>query len=394
MAYLPEPLQLEGLYLRHAPQLFALCYLHSGGVQKANALLHTLLCDLLSSPRRWQRACGSVPGLFRCAQAVCLEQQYKRPRRKKGQQPGGSHAPLPFTMTDALRALLKLPPKYKTPLYLRLALGWSAQEAAAAIGCPPARVDRLVARGLGKCNVTEERAAQALASIAPHEHGPQAVWDAFLVERSEKDFAGRDRLRRFKRGLDAAIPYIALGVVAFSVFAYCGVEHGWFSGQPYAPAPEEPRAESAPVFPTGTLTVFSPQEDGLVQYTVTDAPLSFPALVRQMVALGGAPEGTALLQAAWGDSCGTVGNAIEPTARNLVLELSADAGEWFAAASPDEQEQMLRAMACTFSAACPALEQLRLVSAGTELTAGPSSAQDFLPAAPAPVRTVDTPYRE
>lgn len=388
MAHLPELPQLEGLFLRHAPQLFGLCCLHGGGPRKANALLHTLLCDLSSSPRRWQRASSGAQGLFRCAQEVCLEQQYKRPRRKKRKEPPPPSAPLPFTMTDALRALMKLPAKYKTPLYLRLALGWTAQEAAAVTGGPPARVDRLAARGLQKCKLTQERAAQALSSIAPSGSGPQAVWDNFLVERSERGFAGRDRLRRFKRALDAAIPYIALGVVVFSVFAYYTVEYGWFGGQPYAPAPAESYTESEPLFPTGTLTVFSPQEDGLVRYTVTDAPQSFQALVRQMVALGGAPAGTTLFSAE------PSGPAIDPDAAALTVELSGEAAQWFTAASPDQREQMLRAMACTFSAACPALEQLRLVSDGAELTAGPSSAQDFLHAAPAPVRTVDTPYRE
>ena len=399
MAIRPELPQLEALFQRHARGLFGLCYLHGGSPRKASALLCSLLCSLLATPRWWQRAQGSPAGLFRCAQAVCMEQYYKRPKRAKKAAPAPQPGPgLPFVMTDALRALRKLPPRYKTPLYLRLALGWGAEDTAAAIGGAPARADRLVRAGLKRARLTEGRAAQALSAIAPAEGGPQDVWDAFLVEQSEKGFAGRQRLRRFQRGMDSAIPYIALGVVALCVLAYQGVEHGWFNGQAYTPLPAlESYAPLEGDLPLGAFTVFVPDPDspeGLVQYLVDDAPQSLKELVRQMVALGGAPEGTALLEAAWGDSCGTAGVAIEPTARKLVLELSADAGAWFSAAAPQEQERMLLAMAKTVRAYYPDLEALQLVCQDGELTtAGGSTAQSLLEAAATVNRTAHAPYR-
>lgn len=384
MAFSADTRQVEALYMAHAPQLFALCYLHAGGPKGAATLLHTLLCDLLLSPRAWRLASSGAPGLFRCAQEICLEQYYRRAKRPKKNSPNSPPAPrtaLPFTMTDALRAILDLPAQYKAPLYLRLALGWSAEDAAAAVGGSPQRVDRLAAKALKKTKLTQERARQALLSVAPAPTGPQELWDGFLVDQADKGFLGKQRLRRFKRWLDHAIPYIALGVIVFCVLAYQGVEQGWFTGQPYEPAvPMESQIPGD--YAMGTAAIFSVDGDDFIQYNVTDCPLDPETLVRQMVALGGAPEGTYVL------------SARRDTPSRLTLELSREAAQWFASAPPAEQEAMLAAMAGTLGAAYPDLAELRLTSGGEELTARGKTAQDWLGPGIQPVRTVTTPYRE
>lgn len=403
MGFSPELDKAGPLYLAHGREIFALCYLHAEGPVGAGALVHTLLCDLSSSRRCWRRASSGTPGLFRCVHTVCMEQSYKRPARKKknaGQAQGARHV-LPFTMTDALRALLKLPARFKTPLYLRLALGWGAQDTAAVIGGGPRRAERLVARGLKRAKLTEERARQALLAIAPAEGAPEEMWDGFLAGRDDRTFAGMQRLRLFKRCMDRAIPYIALGVVAFCVLAYQGVERGWFSGQSYISdldleSYNAPQDEAA--FPTGSFTVFAPDPNspqGLVKYLVAEAPQSIEALLRQMVALGGAPEGTTVQEAVWSDlSCGTPGPAIDPSAKGLALTLSEEAGKWFSSAAPQEQERMLLSMAKTLRSSCPELETLALVSSGKELTAeNGATAQSYLDASPPINRAANAPYR-
>lgn len=396
MAALPE---IEPLFLQNARGLFALAYLHAGGPSGAQALTHTLLCDLACSPRLWQRASSGTPGLYRCMHSLCLDQYYRRPKRKKkGQRPAPGPR-LPFTLTDALRTLMRLPPRCKTPLYLHLALGWGLAEVAAVIGGPATRASRLVAAGLKRAKLTPAQAAAALSPVSPAEGAPEELWASFLVDHESRTFPGQQRLRRFKRAMDRAIPYIALATVAFCVLAYQGVEHGWFNGQPYLSdfALESAMASEGADYPTGPLAVFAPDPDapqGLVKYQIPDAPQSLTALVRQMVALGGAPEGTSLLSAAWGDSCATTGFSIEPASKSLLLELSSDAAAWFASASPGDQERMLFSMAKTLCSSYPALETLRLQSGGSELTAaGGSTAQSFLPTPPQENRTANAPYR-
>ncbi len=367
MAFTPDLDKAREAYLAYGPELFALCYLHAGGPKGTGALLNTLLCDLVYSPRRWALASRGREGLFRCMHSICLDRYYTRPKRQKKRkkgEPEPPRAPLPFVMTDSLRALLALPPKYKTPLYLRVCLGWSAAETAAAIGGPAGRVEYLVKRGLKKAKLTPERAKQAMAAVAPLPDGPEEQWNLFLIDREDKGFEGQQRLRRFKRGMDHAIPYIALGVVLFCVLAYQGVEHGWFSGQSYAPSlPGE--VSSAVDYATATATVFGIDNGEFIQYNVTNCPLDPETLVRQMVALGGAPEGTTLL-----DSYG-----------QLTIELSKEAAQ--------ADEQMLSAMLATFAATYPDLEELHVLSDGQELVP-----ENWLGSAITPARTVTTPYHE
>lgn len=377
MADSPQLRQVEQLYLSHAEALFGLCYLHAAGPTAANALLHTLLCDLLVSPRCWRLASSGTAGLFRCAQNVCMDQYLKRPRRKrkKPQKNGQEHpslprASLPFTMTDSLRAILRLPAKYKAPLYLRLALGWNAQDTAIVAGCSPKRVEKRIAAGLKKTKLTEDTARKILTAIAPTEYGPQEIWDGLLVDREDRNFAGKHRLRRFRRWLDNAIPYVALGTIALCILAYSAVEYGWLSGQAYIPTPLDGYVSQAedPDVPTGTLTVFVPEGDSFIQYNVTDAPLSLSTLVRQMVALGGAPEGTFLLSSRQEEG-------------ELTLELSREAAQ--------AGQDMLSAMAATCAAAYPDLQGLRILCDGKEI-----NVWDYFPKELEPVRTVTTPYHE
>lgn len=373
MAGTPELQEVSQLYFSQAPRLFALCYLHTGGPKGANALLHTLLCDLLLSPRCWKQASSGNAGLFRWAQGLCMDRYWNRPRRKrkKNAPPSAPGPSLPFTMTDSLRALLDLPPKYKAPLYLRLALGWSLEDTARAAGCSPKRAESLVERGLKKAKLAPERAAEVLSSIAPTESGPQEIWDSFLVSREDRGFAGSQRLRRFKRWLDSAIPFIALGVVSLCVLAYCSVEYGWFGADVYTPTPSDgyEAGLSSLHAEKGTATIFSVAEEGIVQYNVTDCPLDPETLIGQMVALGGAPEGTYVLSAQLEDG-------------RLTLELSEEA-------SQIESREMMGAMAATFAATYPDLQELHLVSAGKEL-----DVWEHFPQKMEPVRTVTTPYHE
>lgn len=370
MAFSPDFRQARQVYLSHGAELFALCYLHAEGPKGASALLNTLLCDMAVSPRCWRLASSGREGLFRCAHNVCMERAYARPKRKKKRKNGEPDAPrpsLPFVMTDALRALLRLPAKYKTPLYLRLALGWGAAETAAVMGGSAARVERLVARGLKKAKLTEERARQALRLLAPLPDGPEEQWDSFLVDREDKGFAGQQRLRLFKRWMDHAIPYIALGVVVFCVLAYQGVERGWFNGQAYEPAgPVE--SESLGDYAVGTATVYGIDEGDIVQYNVTDCPLDPETLVRQMVALGGAPEGTYVL-------------SVQREGGRLTLELSKEAAQ--------ADEELRNLMAATLAAVYPDVEELHLLSGGEELLPENSIGTIFQPA-----RTVTTPYHQ
>lgn len=399
--------QLKELFDQYGADLFALCYLQAGRPAQALDLMAAALCDMASSPRLWAQAASPREGFFRAAYLNCLDNSLRRPkRRKKKKDSPLEEVPraLPFTLTDPLRQVMKLRLAHKAALFCRERLGLSGEESARVLGTSPLRAQRLAESALKKAGVTQGQARANLEALAPGPENLERVWQEFLDQQGRGGFAARQRCRRARRFLDAAMPYLALGVVAVCAAAYLGVEYGWF-GAPYTPTQpiegvitqEGYDGDSAVSLPieTGDVSVFVPEEGGFAEYIVHNTPYSPEDILRQMVYLGGAPEGTTLLSANL-DSGGTEssdGSTVTYTlgdTLSLTLEFSQEA----ASLSGEEGERMLQAMAATFAAYTQGLDQLSIRCQGEELTVNGKTAQDFLGGQLTITRTAETDYRE
>lgn len=399
--------QLKELFDQYGADLFALCYLQAGRPAQALDLMAAALCDMAANPRLWAQAPSPREGFFRAAYLNCLDNSLRRPkRRKKKKDSPLEEVPraLPFTLTDPLRQVMKLRLAHKAALFCRERLGLSGEESARVLGTSPLRAQRLAESALKKAGVTQGQARANLEALAPGPENLERVWQEFLDQQGRGGFAARQRCRRARRFLDAAMPYLALGVVAVCAAAYLGVEYGWF-GAPYTPTQpiegvitqEGYDGDSAVSLPieTGDVSVFVPEEGGFAEYIVHNTPYSPEDILRQMVYLGGAPQGTTLLSANL-DSGGTEssdGSTVTYTlgdTLSLTLEFSQEA----ASLSGEEGEQMLQAMAATFAAYTQGLDQLSIRCQGEELTVNGKTAQDFLGGQLTITRTVETDYRE
>lgn len=399
--------QLKELFDQYGADLFALCYLQAGRPAQALDLMAAALCDMAANPRLWAQAASPREGFFRAAYLNCLDNSLRRPkRRKKKKDSPLEEVPraLPFTLTDPLRQVMKLRLAHKAALFCRERLGLSGEESARVLGTSPLRAQRLAESALKKAGVTQGQARANLEALAPGPENLERVWQEFLDQQGRGGFAARQRCRRARRFLDAAMPYLALGVVAVCAAAYLGVEYGWF-GTPYTPTQpiegvitqEGYDGDSAVSLPieTGDVSVFVPEEGGFAEYIVHNTPGDLAEIVRQMVYLGGAPQGTTLLSANL-DSGGTEssdGSAVTYTlgdTLSLTLEFSQEA----ASLSGEEGERMLQAMAATFAAYTQGLDRLSIRCQGEELTVNGKTAQDFLDGQLTITRTVETDYRE
>ena len=399
--------QLKELFDQYGADLFALCYLQAGRPAQALDLMAAALCDMAANPRLWAQAASPREGFFRAAYLNCLDNSLRRPkRRKKKKDSPLEEVPraLPFTLTDPLRQVMKLRLAHKAALFCRERLGLSGEESARVLGTSPLRAQRLAESALKKAGVTQGQARANLEALAPGPENLERVWQEFLDQQGRGGFAARQRCRRARRFLDAAMPYLALGVVAVCAAAYLGVEYGWF-GAPYTPTQpiegvitqEGYDGDSAVSLPieTGDVSVFVPEEGGFAEYIVHNTPYSPEDILRQMVYLGGAPEGTTLLSANL-DSGGTEssdGSTVTYTlgdTLSLTLEFSQEA----ASLSGEEGERMLQAMAATFAAYTQGLDRLSFRCQGEELTVNGKTAQDFLGGQLTITRTVETDYRE
>ena len=403
--------QLKELFDQYGADLFALCYLQAGRPAQALDLMAAALCDMAANPRLWAQAASPREGFFRAAYLNCLDNSLRRPkRRKKKKDSPLEEVPraLPFTLTDPLRQVMKLRLAHKAALFCRERLGLSGEESARVLATSPLRAQRLAESALKKAGVTQGQARANLEALAPGEDNLERVWQEFLDQQGRGGFAARQRCRRARRFLDAAMPYLALGVVAVCAAAYLGVEYGWF-GAPYTPTQpiegvitqEGYDGDSAVSLPieTGDVSVFVPEEGGFAEYIVHNTPYSPEDILRQMVYLGGAPQGTTLLSANL-DSGGTEssdGSTVTYTlgdTLSLTLEFSQEA----ASLSGEEGERMLQAMAATFAAytaqTAGDVNQLSFRCQGEELTVNGKTAQDFLDGQLTVTRTVETDYRE
>lgn len=403
--------QLKELFDQYGADLFALCYLQAGRPAQALDLMAAALCDMAANPRLWAQAPSPREGFFRAAYLNCLDNSLRRPkRRKKKKDSPLEEVPraLPFTLTDPLRQVMKLRLAHKAALFCRERLGLSGEESARVLGTSPLRAQRLAENALKKAGITQGQARANLEALAPGPENLERVWQEFLDQQGRGGFAARQRCRRARRFLDAAMPYLALGVVAVCAAAYLGVEYGWF-GAPYTPTQpiegvitqEGYDGDSAVSLPieTGDVSVFVPEEGGFAEYIVHNTPYSPEDILRQMVYLGGAPEGTTLLSANL-DSGGTEssdGSTVTYTlgdTLSLTLEFSQEA----ATLSGEEGERMLQAMAATFAAytaqTAGDVNQLSIRCQGEELTVNGKTAQDFLDGQLTITRTVETDYRE
>lgn len=403
--------QLKELFDQYGADLFALCYLQAGRPAQALDLMAAALCDMAANPRLWAQAASPREGFFRAAYLNCLDNSLRRPkRRKKKKDSPLEEVPraLPFTLTDPLRQVMKLRLAHKAALFCRERLCLSGEESARVLGTSPLRAQRLAKSALKKAGVTQGQAQTNLEALAPGPENLERVWQEFLDQQGRGGFAARQRCRRARRFLDAAMPYLALGVVAVCAAAYLGVEYGWF-GTPYTPTQpiegvitqEGYDGDSAVSLPieTGDVSVFVPEEGGFAEYIVHNTPYSPEDILRQMVYLGGAPQGTTLLSANL-DSGGTEssdGSTVTYTlgdTLSLTLEFSQEA----ASLSGEEGERMLQAMAATFAAytaqTAGDVNQLSFRCQGEELTVNGKTAQDFLGGQLTITRTVETDYRQ
>ena len=399
-SFTPDLDQLHELYRQYGADLFALCYLQAGRPAQALDMMAASLCDMAASPKLWELAASGKEGFLRVGHLNCVDASLRRPKRpKRKKDTSGQEAPraaLPFSLTDPLREILKLRLPARTALFCRERLGLSWEAAARLLGTSPARCQRLYGAALKQAKITAGQARANLETLSPGEDTLDAAWEEFLSQRGQAGFSTRQRYRRARRAMDVAMPFLALGVVAICVVAFLGVEHGWFgpSSVPVQGTAQESSSDDLPL-EVGDVSVYVPEEGGFAEYIVHNTPYSPEDILRQMVYLGGAPQGTTLLSANL-DSGGTEssdGSTVTYTlgdTLSLTLEFSQEA----ASLSGEEGERTLQAMAATFAAYTQGLDRLSFRCQGEELTVNGKTAQDFLDGQLTITRTVETDYRE
>lgn len=414
MQFLAENHELEQIYEKSAGAMYGLAFIHTSVSQNAVSIINSTMLETATNQKAFETAQSGTAGTLQILHQFCMD-YYRKKARKKIKAEALKKSSLPFAVTGCLIDILHLPPAVKTPLFLRDYCGMQTAEIAKTAALSENRTRRLLEKAdtaLHK-NYDRDTVRSTIKSIAINRQSQQRIIDKVMLLLSEKGILGKLQAKRVKRGLDAAIPYIAGFVILFCIFCVCAVQFGWL-GQPYSqsepfddlPAaslsPNDPiykledysypaHAESQPALAYSDVTIYVPGDTGLTAYTVTNMPNDAAALVTQMVVLGGLPERTSLLSVTFENGETDMDESSHSGAGLLQVALSEEAYTYF---KETGDTTLLRAMTRTFEAYYGKLEVISITGGGKELSAGGETASAFLGDTTETDKAQRTAYRE
>ena len=219
---LPNPAAVETFYLAHAAELYLLFFTHTASHQETVKLLSEQIGDWLTSTRLFTDARHNQTALWRQADLLCL-QFYHRKLRKKPNPESLRKTRIFFSMTDALIRILRLPDSLKTPLVLCMPLGLSTESAGKILRKQPSRMHARLKKAQTLLDLDGQTIKTALRSLKPPAAVLKQVFDRVLTDAADPHFKGKQRLLRIKRRMDRMVPFAALLILFFMLFAYLAV---------------------------------------------------------------------------------------------------------------------------------------------------------------------------
>ena len=143
--------QAERLVEEYADLLLRTAYSWTGNLADAQDACQTALLKLVASPRQFGGPEGQKAWLLRVTINECksLNRSAWRRRRASLEEAALAAVQMPEP-SDLLEAVQKLPPKYRTAIFLRYYEGYAVGEIAQTLGVKPALVSTWLARGREK----------------------------------------------------------------------------------------------------------------------------------------------------------------------------------------------------------------------------------------------------
>ena len=137
---LPKNDDIAAVFRRHAKTVYRLCYAYLGNAADAEDAVQTVFAKLLCKPRRFNDAEHEKAWLIVCAQNHCRDVLKSAHRTRQTALPEDIADERRARQDETLDAVLALPEKYKTCVYLFYYEGYRTAEIAALTGVPSSTV--------------------------------------------------------------------------------------------------------------------------------------------------------------------------------------------------------------------------------------------------------------
>ena len=137
---LTNAIDIAALFRRHAKMVYRLCYSFLGNAADAEDATQSVFMKLVNRPRRFNDEEHEKAWLIVCAQNQCRDELKSAQRTRRAALPDNLVDERAPERDDTLEAVLALPEKYKTCVYLFYYEGYRTAEIAAMTGVPASTV--------------------------------------------------------------------------------------------------------------------------------------------------------------------------------------------------------------------------------------------------------------
>ncbi len=137
---LPKNDDIAAVFHRHVKTVYRLCFAHLGSAADAEDATQSVFMKLIDRPRRFNDAEHEKAWLIVCAQNHCRDVLKSAHRTRQTALPEDIADERRARQDETLDAVLALPEKYKTCVYLFYYEGYRTAEIAALTGVPSSTV--------------------------------------------------------------------------------------------------------------------------------------------------------------------------------------------------------------------------------------------------------------
>ena len=131
---------IEAVYRRHIGTVYRLCYSFLGSAAEAEDAAQTVFLSLMEHTRVFNDTEHEKAWMITCAQNRCRDVLRSARVSRRGEMPDEVPDERRSYVGDAFEAVLALPEKYKTCMYLHYYEGYKTAEIAAMTGTPASTV--------------------------------------------------------------------------------------------------------------------------------------------------------------------------------------------------------------------------------------------------------------
>lgn len=137
---------IEGIYRRHVQTVYRLCYSYLGSSAEAEDATQALFMKLVEHPRSFESEEHERAWLIVAAKNHCLDVLKSAARNRvvaldeQVPEPGVEDEVFADEPSEAMRAILRLPEKYKAVVFLHYFEGRRTDEIARMLGSPPSTI--------------------------------------------------------------------------------------------------------------------------------------------------------------------------------------------------------------------------------------------------------------